>query len=124
MKGTDPKPKPKAKAEATTDTADTTNPSTTSQGAANASVNGLANASTNSPLAGAGKPELNAVVGGTAVLGASGSSIGTVTGLVKNRSGATVGLQVKLADGSTATIPASELTLSGSTLTTTWVARK
>lgn len=141
LQGLEPKPKKKAKAEVASDaaataatkapaaatsadTAVTANPSTTSQGAANASVNGLANASTNSALADAGKPELNAVVGGTAVIGASGTSIGTVTGRVKNRAGATVGLQVKLADGTTTTIPASELTLSGSTLTTSWVARK
>ena len=58
------------------------------------------------------------------MLGTGGTSIGTVTGRVKNQSGATVGLQVKLADGTTATIPASELTLSGTTLATTWVAKK
>ena len=95
-----------------------------SQGEANASVNGLANASTNSALAGAGNVALNGVAGGTAVVNGGGASIGTVTGRVRNQAGATVGLQVKLADGSTATIPASELALSGSTLTTTWIARK
>lgn len=101
-----------------------TTPPANSQGADNASVNGLANASPNSALAGAGKPELDAVKGGTAVVGTGGTSIGTVTGRVKNQSGATVGLQVKLADGTTTTIPATDLTLSGTTLATTWVPKK
>lgn len=102
----------------------TTPPPKNSQGAAKASVNGAANASPSSALANAGKPELNAVAGGTAVIGTGGSSIGTVTGRVKNQSGATVGLQVKLANGTTATIPANDLTLSGTTLATTWVPKK
>lgn len=99
-------------------------PPPTSQGADNASVTGQANASTSSALASAGKPELNAVVGGTAVIGTGGTSIGTVNGRVKNQADAIVGLRVKLTDGTTTTIPASELTLTGSTLSTTWVAKK
>ena len=106
----------------------TTSASTTaranSKGPDHASVNGLANASTKSVLGGAGNVALNGLTGGTAVLNASGTSIGTVSGLVKNRAGATVGVQVTLSDGSKVTIPASQLSLSGSTLTTTYVAKK
>ena len=99
-------------------------PPAPSQGEDNASVTGLANASPASALGAAGNVDLNSVAGGTAVIGTGGTSIGTVTGRVKNKSGATVGLQVKLADGTTATIPASQLSLSGTSLTTDWVAKK
>ena len=98
----------------------TTDTTVRGQGAANASVNGLAHAGTGSALGGAGSMELNTVTGGTDVIGTGGTSIGTVTGLMKNRSGAVVGIQVELEGGASATIPASSLTLSGGVLTTTW----
>jgi hypothetical protein len=94
-----------------------------SKGAANASVNGLANANANSALGAAGSVALNAVADGTAVVNAAGETIGTVTDLVKNDSGAVVGVTVDLEAGGSATLPASTLALSGSTLTTTWVAK-
>jgi hypothetical protein len=92
-----------------------------SQGAANASVSGLANASENSALADAGRTDLGTIATGTHVTGAAGADIGTVTKVVTNRSGAVIGLEVDLAGGGKATIPASSLSLTGSVLTSTWV---
>lgn len=95
-----------------------------SRGAANASVNGLAHASEKSALGAAGSTQLKTVAAGTTITGSGGASVGTVNSLVVNRSGAVVGVKVDVAGGGTVTIPASQLTLTGTTLTTTFVPGK
>ena len=92
-----------------------------SQGPAHANINGLTHANEHSVLAGAANASLTGLANGTTVLNTSATSIGTVTGTVTNRSGGVVGVKVQLTDGTMVTIPASSFTLSGSTLTTTWV---
>ena len=87
-----------------------------------ASASGLANAAPASALAGNGS--LGLVGGGTPVVNVSGVAIGVVTGRARNSAGLTVGLQVKFKDGTSAIIPAKQLAMSGSILTTTYVASK
>ena len=73
-----------------------------SQGALHANINGLINASPNSALASAGVTTLTGLETGLAVETTAGASIGTVDTVFTNRSGAVVGIQVELADGSMA----------------------
>lgn len=90
-----------------------------SQGPANASVNGLTHASPNSVLSGAGVTTLTGLTTGLAVNTTSGSNIGTVSGVLTNRAGAVVGIQVSLANGQTITVPATNLSMNGTTVVTT-----
>lgn len=94
-----------------------------SQGAANASVNGLANTNANSALSGAGVTTLTGIETGLSVKNSTGASIGTVSKVITNNRGAVVGVKVKLAGGGSATIPATTLAMNGSVVTTTWVHR-
>ncbi len=92
-----------------------------SQGIAHASVNGLAHASPNSALNGAGITTFTGLVAGMPVNNSAGTGIGTVSGIVLNRSGAVVGIRVALNGGGTALIPAPSLGFDGAVVTTSWV---
>jgi hypothetical protein len=48
----------------------------------------------------------------------AGTSIGTVSGILTNQAGAVVGIQVNLTGGGTVTIPATTLTMNGTTVVT------
>ena len=102
----------------------TTNSLTTtvkSQGYAHASVNGLAHASPNSALNGAGITTFTGLAAGMPVNNSVGANIGTVSGIVLNRSGAIVGLRVALNGGGTRLIPSPSLLFDGSVVTTSFV---
>lgn len=90
-----------------------------SQGAANASINGLVNASPNSALATAGVTTLTGLTTGLTVNNSAGAGIGTVSRVLTNRAGAVVGVEVSLSGGGTVTLPATSLTMDGSTVVTT-----
>jgi hypothetical protein len=92
-----------------------------SQGIAHASVNGLAHASPHSALNGAGITTFTGLSTGMTVNNSVGTSIGNVSGIVLNRSGAVAGVQVALNGGGTALIPAPSLAFDGSVVTTSWV---
>ena len=94
-----------------------------SQGYAHASVNGLAHASPKSALNGAGITTFTGLSTGMTVNNSVGTSIGNVSGIVLNRSGAVAGIRVALNGGGTALIPAPSLAFNGSTVTTSWVPR-
>lgn len=99
----------------------TTNSLTTnvnSQGAAHASVNGLVHASPNSALARAGVTSLTGLATGLTVNNSGGTSVGTVSRIVTNRTGGVVAIDVALTGGGTATIPATSLSMNGSTVVT------
>jgi ribosomal 30S subunit maturation factor RimM len=100
-------------------TTNTLNSNVNSQGAANASINGLIHASPNSALGSAGVTTLTGLTAGAAVNDSAGASLGTVSSVLVNRSGAVVGVTVNLAGGGTATIPATSLTMNGTTVVTT-----
>lgn len=90
-----------------------------SQGPAHANINGLVNASPNSVLAGAGVTTLTGLTTGLTVNNSAGTSIGTVTEVLTNRSGAVVGIRVDLTgDGGIVFIPATTLTIDGTIVTT------
>lgn len=95
-----------------------TNRRAKSQGAANANIQGLTNASPNSALAGAGVTTLTGLTTGLTVNNSSGTSIGTVDSVLTNRTGAVVGINVDLAAGGTVFIPATTLTMNGTTVVT------
>lgn len=99
-----------------TTTSTTTN--VKSQGAAHANINGLIHASPNSALAGAGVTTLTGLNTGLTVENSTGASIGTVSQIFTNRTGAVVGIQVDLAAGGTVTIPATTLMMDGTTVVT------
>jgi hypothetical protein len=91
-----------------------------SQGPAHANVNGLVNASPNSVLGEAGVTTLTGLTTGLTVNNSAGTSIGTVTEVLTNRSGAVVGVRVDLTgDGGIVFIPATTLTMDGTIVTTT-----
>lgn len=92
-----------------------------SQGAAHASVQGLAHASPMSALGFAGRTDLSTLTLGMSVVGSGGNTLGPITQLINNRSNALVGIRVDLTDGGIVTIPASTLTLAGGVLSTTFV---
>ena len=92
-----------------------------SQGAAHANVNGLTHASPNSVLAGAGVTTLTGLAAGATVNSTGGSLLGTVDSVVTNKSGAVVGINVTLDGGGTVFIPATTLTMNGTTVVTTFV---
>ena len=92
-----------------------------SQGYAHASVNGLAHASPRSALNGAGITTFTGLSTGMTVNNSVGTSIGNVSGIVLNRSGAIAGIRVALNGGGTALIPAPSLAFNGSVVTTSWV---
>jgi hypothetical protein len=90
------------------------------QGAAHASINGLVHASPNSALALGGVTTLTGLTSGLTVNGSGGTAIGTVSSVLANRSGAVVGITVDLDAGGTVTIPATTLTMDGTTVVTTF----
>jgi hypothetical protein len=92
-----------------------------SQGAANANINGLVNASPNSALASAGVTTLTGLATGLTVEGSGGANLGTVSQIFVNRSGAVVGIRVALDGGGSVVIPATTLTMDGTTVVTTFV---
>ena len=92
-----------------------------SQGAANASINGLVHASPRSALALAGVTTLTGLDAGLTVNGSGGSAIGTVSSILTNRSGAVVGITVDLDAGGTVTIPATTLSMNGDIVDTTFL---
>jgi hypothetical protein len=101
----------------------TTNSLTTnvnSQGAAHANINGLVHASPNSALATAGVTTLTGLTAGLTVNETGGATLGTVSSILVNRSGAVVGINVALDGGGTVTIPATTLTMDGTTVVTTF----
>ena len=89
-----------------------------SQGAAHANINGLIHASPRSALATAGVTTLTGLSTGLTVNNLAGDSIGTVSGIVTNRSGAVVGIRVDLTGGGTVLLPATSLSMSGTTVVT------
>ena len=92
-----------------------------SQGAAHANINGLIHASPNSALNSAGVTTLTGLATGLTVNNTGGTLLGTVQQVMLNQSGAVVGIQVALDGGGTVTIPATTLTMDGSTVVTTFV---
>lgn len=92
-----------------------------SQGHNNASVKGLAHSSPNSALNIAGITTFTGLAAGMPVNNSVGTGIGTVSGIVLNRSGAVVGIRVALNGGGTALIPAPSLAFNGSVVTTSFV---
>lgn len=92
-----------------------------SQGANHANINGLIHASPRSALNRAGITTLTTLSTGMTVNDTAGASIGTISSLVVNRSGALVGIRVALTDGTTVLIPASTLRINGTVVTTTFV---
>jgi hypothetical protein len=102
----------------------TTNSLTTnvrSQGAAHANINGLIHASPNSALARAGVTTLTGLTTGLTVNNTGGTTLGTVNQVFLNQSGAVVGIQVSLDSGGTAFIPATSLSMNGTTVVTSFV---
>lgn len=89
-----------------------------SQGAARANINGLINASPNSALASAGVTSLTGLATGLTVQNSGGTSIGTVNQILTNRAGAVVGVRVDLSAGGSAVIPATTLSMDGTTVVT------
>lgn len=89
-----------------------------SQGPAHASIQGLTHASPNSVLAGAGVTTLTGLATGQTVTDTGGTSLGTVSNVITNRAGAVVGIQVSLTGGGTVTIPATTLSMDGTTVVT------
>jgi hypothetical protein len=92
-----------------------------SRGADHANINGLIHASPRSALNRAGITTLTTLSTGMTVNDAGGASIGTISSLVVNRSGALVGIRVALTGGGTVLIPASTLSTDGTVVTTTFV---
>jgi hypothetical protein len=92
-----------------------------SQGANHANINGLIHASPRSALARAGVTSLTGLAAGLTVNNTGGTSIGTVSSIVTNTSGAVVGINVALEGGGTVFIPATSLSISGGVVTTTFV---
>jgi hypothetical protein len=92
-----------------------------SQGAANASINGLVHASPRSALALAGVTTLTGLGAGLTVNGSGGTAIGTVSSVLVNRNGAVVGITVDLDAGGTVTIPATTLSMNGDIVDTTFL---
>ena len=62
--------------------------------------------------------QLTGVTTGMNVLDTNGTAIGTVSGIVTNRSGAVVGIRVDLTGGGTVLLPATSLSMSGTTVVT------
>lgn len=92
-----------------------------SQGPANASEQGLANASPNSVLAQAGVTTLTGLTTGLTVNTTGGALVGTVQEVVLNQSGAVIGIRVDLDSNGTVFIPATSLSMDGTTVITTFV---
>lgn len=104
----------------TESTANASNRRANSQGPAHANIKGLMNASPNSVLADAGVTTLTGLTTGLTVNNSAGMSIGTVTEVLTNRSGAVIGVRVDLTgDGGIVFIPATTLTIDGTIVTTT-----
>lgn len=99
-----------------TTTSTTTN--VNSQGAAHANINGLIHASPNSALASAGVTSLTGLDTGLTVNTSDGTLVGTVDSVITNRAGAVVAIRVALDGGGTATVPATTLSMDGTTVVT------
>lgn len=89
-----------------------------SQGAAHANINGLIHASPNSALASAGVTSLTGLDTGLTVNDSGGMLVGTVDEVITNRTGAVVAIRVDLDAGGTAIIPATTLSMDGTTVVT------
>ena len=89
-----------------------------SQGAAHANINGLIHASPHSALASAGVTSLTGLATGLTVNNSGGTAIGTINQIITNTSGAVVGIRVDLTGGGTAIIPATTLSMNGTTVVT------
>ena len=89
-----------------------------SQGAAHANINGLVHASPNSALSSAGVTTLTGLTTGLTVNNSAGTSIGTVSSVLTNRAGAVVGVKVALTGGGSVTLPATSLSMNGTTVVT------
>jgi hypothetical protein len=98
-------------------TASTTN-NVQSQGAAHASVNGLTHASSRSALASAGVTSLTGLAADLTVNNSVGDPLGTVGSIVTNRSGAVIGINLDLTSGGTVFVPATTLSMNGTTVVT------
>jgi sporulation protein YlmC with PRC-barrel domain len=88
-----------------------------------ASVNGLAHASPHSALNGVGITTFTGLTPGMPVNNSAGTGVGTVSGIVLNRSGAIAGIRVALNGGGTTLIPAPSLAFNGAVVTTSWMPR-
>ena len=84
----------------------------------NASINGLVNANPRSALGLAGVTTLTGLTTGLTVNTSGGELVGTVSGVLTNRAGAVVAINVALEGGGTATIPATTLRMDGTTVIT------
>jgi len=102
----------------TTTNANALNRRVNSQGAAHASVRALTRASPNSALATAGVTTLTGLATGLSVNNSGGTAIGTVDSILTNRAGAVVGIRVDLTAGGTVFIPATTLSMDGTTVVT------
>lgn len=89
-----------------------------SQGAANANLQGLIHANERSALASAGVTTLTGLTTGLTVENSGGTSLGTVSQIFTNQSGAVVGINVLLSGGGTVFIPATTLSIDGTTVVT------
>lgn len=89
-----------------------------SQGAAHANVNGLVHANERSALSTAGVTTLTGLATGLTVNNSGGTAIGTVDQIFTNSTGAVVGISVDLTAGGTVTLPATSLTMDGTTVVT------
>ena len=89
-----------------------------SQGAAHANINGLTNASPNSALAVAGVTSLTGLAADLTVNNSLGDPLGTVGTIFTNRAGAVVGINVDLTGGGTLFLPATTLSMDGTTVVT------
>jgi hypothetical protein len=89
-----------------------------SQGAAHANINGLIHASPNSALASAGVTSLTGLATDLTVNNSAGDPLGTVQSIVTNRSGAVVGINLGLTSGGTVFVPATTLSMNGTTVVT------
>lgn len=89
-----------------------------SQGAAHANINGLIHASPNSALASAGVTSLTGLATDLTVNNSVGDPLGTVDQIIMNRSGAVVGINVELTGGGTIFVPATTLSMDGTTVVT------
>lgn len=102
----------------TTSLATNVNGRINSQSPAHASINGLTHASPRSVLASAGVTTLTGLATGLTVDNSGGTAIGTVDSILLNRAGGVVAIRVALIGGGTATIPATTLSMNGTTVVT------
>lgn len=97
----------------------TTNTTTGNVKLPNASLNGQIHASPKSAVGGlAGISTLTGLATGLTVNNSGGEAIGTVSGIVTSRSGAVLAINVDLDAGGTVSLPATTLSMDGTTVVT------